>query len=49
MKKLNFSKWMTRASLTSLACIATLTAQLGAGAASSWGSYQPRVPEKLRR
>ncbi|MBO5033158.1 MAG: cyclic lactone autoinducer peptide [Lachnospiraceae bacterium] len=35
--------------LTALAFLANLSAQLGAGTASSWNKYQPTLPKDLRR
>ena len=35
--------------LSGLAVVGGLTAQLGAGSASSWGVYQQELPEELKR
>lgn len=35
--------------LSTLYFIASFTAQVGAGSASMWGSYQPQLPDELKR
>lgn len=35
--------------LSALGSLAGLTARLGAGTASSWGNYQPKLPDELKR
>ena len=35
--------------LCMLAFLANLSAQIGAGTTSSWGKYQPMLPEELSR
>lgn len=32
-----------------LASLAEITARIGAGAASSWGKYQPELPKEMSR
>lgn len=35
--------------LSGLAVLSEVTAQIGAGTASSWGSFQPYLPKELHR
>lgn len=45
-------KWFSKNSiplLTGLAMLASVTAHLSAGTASSWGGYQPQLPSELSR
>lgn len=35
--------------LFSLASLANVTAKIGAGSASSWSTYQPKVPKEFDR
>lgn len=54
MKKIRFKHYSASIRLythllTALAFLANLSAQIGAGTASSWNKYQPELPQELRR
>ncbi len=50
MKKNNSTtKNATFKLLSTLASLANVTAKIGAGTASSWGTYQPKLPKKFTR
>lgn len=45
----NLKSKMTVFCMTALVAVVHSVAALGAGAASYFGSFQPRVPDKLRK
>ena len=48
-KRSTLKKHTKHAVLTTVAKLARLTANIGAGTASSWGDYQPSLPKQLTR
>lgn len=50
MKEMKFkTKSVKTKLLFSLASLANVTAKIGAGSASSWSTYQPKVPKEFDR